>query len=278
MSHFDMNKLVVLHLYNYVKPKGEIDPLSQVEKECQVVKVSTCMRTIYILSSDALTSDKQSKAYQALITFLNKKDHYSGATIFARLEGKEAYSFLLYWMIGGVNPKRLFDDSRIIGDVRKIWNKMSVSPSPRAQVLVDLYRQLFISLFTDSTKLAGLIKLYYGVDRAESSRQLKLACENCTWAREKGFLNMISAFNYQYFAENTHLAHMKESLELSQKKLLDKAEFSPSGEVCFFKSNYEMSVQNLNAITNRLKAISDLLQLMDSELEDTGYEAIVTQS
>ncbi|WP_155823573.1 hypothetical protein [Legionella shakespearei] len=271
MSHFDMNKLVVLHLYNYMKPKGETDPLSQVEKECQVVKVSTCMRTIYILNSDALTSAKQIQAYEALISFLNKKNHYSAAISFERLEGTKAYEFLLYWMIGGVNPKRLFDDSRIIGDVRAIWNKMLVSQSPRARPLVDLYKPLFFSLFTDSTQLAGLVKLY---DRGELSQQLQRACQNCSWAREKGFLNLVSGFNYQYFAQGTHLHHMQTSLEVLEKKIMDKAQLSSSGEVCFFKSNYEITEQQLTAISQRLKAILDLAQLINTMLNDNSDETL----
>lgn len=261
MSHFDMNKLVVLHLYNYMKPKGETDPLSQVEKECQVVKVSTCMRTIYILNSDALTSEKQTLAYEALITFLNKKNHYSAATSFERLEGPQAYEFLLYWMVGGVNRKRLFDDCRIIGDVRAIWNKMSVSQSPRAQVLVKLYKPLFLSLFNDSTKLAALVKLY---DRAELSQQLKRACQNCSWARENGFLDLISGFDYQYFAQGTHLIQMQISLKLLEERIMDKAELSSTGQVISFKSKYEVTEEKLTAISQRLEAISDLLQLLDN--------------
>lgn len=263
---FDINKLVVLHLYNYTKPKGEPDPLSQVEKECQVVKVSTCMRTIYILNSDALTSEKQIRVYQAFVDFLNKKDHYSGATTFERLEGQQAYAFLLYWMIGGVNSKRLFDDTRIIGDVRKIWNKMIVSPSPRAISLVDTYKQLFFNLFSDSTQLVKLVKLYNRFEQPELAEQLKRACQNCSWARVNGFLRVIARFNYQYFAEDKHLLHLKMNLEMVQQRILIKAQLSPTGDVCFFKSKYDITEEQLMGISQRLKTISSLLQLIQNVL------------
>lgn len=274
LMQFDINKLVVLHLYNYTKPKGEPDPLSQVEKECQVVKVSTCMRTIYILNSDALTSEKQIRVYQAFVAFLNKKDHYSGATTFERLEGQQAYAFLLYWMIGGVNSKRLFDDTRIIGDVRKIWNKMIVSPSPRAISLVATYKQLFFNLFSDSTQLVKLVKLYNRFEQPEFAEQLKRACQNCSWARVNGFLRVIAGFNYQYFAEDKHLLHLKMNLEVVQQRILIKAQLSPTGDVCFFKSKYEITEEQLMGISQRLKTISSLLQLIQNALNVNHVEEI----
>ncbi|WP_298628303.1 hypothetical protein [uncultured Legionella sp.] len=262
MPRFDVNKLVVLHLYNYIKPKGEQDPLVNLERKCNGVKVSTCMRIILIIHSDSLISDEQIGAYNVLSEFLNKKDVYSANIFFERLEGTKAYEFLLYWMLGGINPKRPFDDTRILGNVRDIWNKSLASSSSRAQILKTLYSTFFQCLFTDSTNLIKLLDIYNGSDKAD---KLKMACINCAWAREKGLLSLFSVFYYQSFAENTHLSCLESSLKLVEKKILDKAILSElSMEVSFFKSKHNMSPEQLDGVTNQLKTIKYLLGFLNS--------------
>lgn len=256
MSKFNVNKLVVLHLYNYMRPKGQKDPLAQVEKACQVVKLSTCMRTIYVLNKDALESAEQQEAYQALVTFVERKDMYSASTKFEFLEGSEAYQFLLYWIIGGVNPKKTFQDARILGDVREIWTKLCLSPSPYAKGLVSLYSSLFNDLFSDCTQLRKLIPVYEVQEQMPLI--LKTACANCAWARVHGFLGCLVNFDYLAFAENTYLVKFAESLSFVQEKLLCRLNVA-SGEEALQSSAAE---QQRVGIRMRLDDIEQLLSFL----------------
>lgn len=265
MPQFDINQLVVLHLYNYIKPNGEQDPLSIIEKTCKVMKLSTCMRVIYILKSDSLNTEEQLSAYNGLIDYLKRKDGYSGAITFERIDGEKAYEFLLYWMIGGINPKKTFDDQRILGDVRALWTKTQRSTSVRIKELVEIYTNLFQILFTDSVNLGKLIKVYEDLDLPELTVKLKMACFNCSWTRSRGFLDHIANFDYQYFAENSHLNPLESHLESKLKGLLSKTEFSSTGtDVCFFKSKYEISEEQLGGISVRIKTVKSLLQFLNT--------------
>ncbi|KTD45163.1 hypothetical protein [Legionella quateirensis] len=268
MPQFDLNKLVVLHLYNYSKPRGEKDPLSLIEKNCDVVKLSTCMRIIYILNSDSLVSEQQSAAYKSLTDFLNRKDMYSIATRFERLEGAKAYEFLLFWIIGGINPQKTLNDTRILGDVRSIWTKMLKSPSVRTKRLVEMYLSFFNDLFTDSANLNKMIPNYNHLELPELVVTFKNACQNCTWARVNGFLSFLTAFNYNHFTKDNYFYAMESDLKLMKNRILNKVELSPNGTVvAFFKSKYEQSQDNLIGIDIRLKTINRLLETLNLLIE-----------
>ncbi len=268
MSQFDINKLVVLHLYNYAKPRGEQDPLALIEKKCQAIKVSTCMRVIYILNSDALASEEQVNAYKSFTDYLNRDSLYTRSVFFERLDGAAAYQFLLYWILGGVNPKRQFDDTRILGDVRAIWNKMQRSTSERSQALVSIYNSFFQSLFADSTQLVPLIAIYQSkgmVDELENL--LKRACQNCCWARINDFLSCFKRFDYQCFAEGTHINQLKNSLLAEKEKILKLVELSPAGnQVCFFKTQPDASEERKMGVSLKIAKIDRLLELIALEL------------
>jgi hypothetical protein len=258
MSKFNINKLVVLHFYQYIKPTGQRDPLAQLEKVCDGVKLSTCMRVILVLNRDSLAIEQQQVAYENLMGYLDKKDSHSGAIKFQQLEGIGAYEFLLYWMVGGLNPKRTFDDCRIIGDVRGIWNKILTSTNKKAQKLVPIYSNFFNSLFTDTVNLSKLLASYDQLSVHEIADKLHTASSNCAWARAEGFLSCLNHFDYSHFAANTHLKELKWSLELMQNSILHKATRSSTGEVTFFQSAYPISEEQLAGINKRLKTISDL--------------------
>ena len=276
MPQFDLNKLVVLHLYNYSKPRGEQDPLSKIEKNCDVVKVSTCMRIIYILNSDSLSSEQQSAAYDSLTDFLDRKDMYSIAIGFERLDGAKAYEFLLFWMIGGVNPKKTLNDTRILGDVRSIWTKMLESPSLRTKRLVEIYLTFFNDLFTDSVNLNKLLPYYNHLEQAKLVEVFKTVCQNCTWARIHGFLCILTAFNYNHFTNNNYLHLLEFDLTLIKNKILNKVELSPSGTVIsFFNSKYEQSGVNLKGIDTRLRNVNRLLEYLSS-LKERRTEIILS--
>ncbi|RUR18493.1 hypothetical protein ELY21_07255 [Legionella sp. km535] len=265
MPQFDLNKLVVLHLYQYSKPRGEQDPLYRVEKTCDAVKLSTCTRIIYILTSDSLVSEEQSAAYKSLTDFLGRQDMYSGGIKFERLDGDKAYEFLLYWMIGGINPKKTLNDPRILGDVRALWTKMTASPSARAQKLVEIFSAFFKDLFTDSASLHKLLSVNKHLDQATLVETFKNACQNCTWARVNGFLSCLSGFTYQHFLDNTYLEHFEINLRLVKDKILNKVELSPTGAVIsFFQPKYEPSEERLKGIEHRLKTVNELIAYLNA--------------
>jgi len=286
MPQFAIDKLVVLHLYKYCKPKGEKDPLQNVEKSCQVVKLSTCMRTIYVSTTDAMPVGPGTP-YEQFSDYINKKEGYSSIE-FERLEGQAAYRFLLYWMIGGFNPKNTLSDVRIKGDVRLIWDKIVRSSSPYKQKLVPIYRNLFDVFFEDSAKISKLIPVYIDLEKEELEDRLKLICRTCSWARTNGFLSSITSFDYRHFGKNSYIDALQNVLEKSEKKLISKAIFSSprsGSKVVFFKSNYEITDANLNGITKRLESIRCLLTVLEQlkcktissnidqfMAEDTDYE------
>lgn len=268
MSKFNINKLVVLHLYNYIKPSGQRDPLTLIENACQGVRISTCMRIVLVLNTDALVTEEQLKAYASLTDFLDKKDNYSAAIFFERLNGVKAYEFLLYWMIGGINPKRTFDDCRIIGDVRSIWNKITGSTGYKSQILTPVYTGLFNILFADTVQLYKLIDIYNELNIGDLVNKLQTATKNCAWARLSGFLSCLNNFNYAHFAEGTYLEEMKRSLECMKQALLSKVTQSPSGEITFFQSNYEVTKNTFEGIKTRLETISQLLVRLQGLIQD----------
>ncbi len=260
MSGFDVNNLVVLHLYNYIKPGEGKDPLQQVEKACQVVKLSTCMRTIYVLNKDALKSEGQQFALQALTAFIDRRDMYSASTKFECLEGVTAYQFLLYWILGGINPKKTFQDERILGEVRNTWAKLCASPSNRAKERVILYNSLFNDLFTDSGNLRKLIPMDESFDRDFLEPLLKTACERCAWARVNGFLACMINFDYKAFADGSHLEQFKEYLIILEKRLLPRSK-APLGEEALQSIEAE---KQREGICKRLEEIERLFLLLDS--------------
>lgn len=243
-----------------MKPKGEKDPLAQVEKACQVIKLSTCMRTIYVLNKDALSSEEQQRAYQALIAFIQRKDIYSASTQFEYLEGPKAYQFLLYWIIGGVNPKQTFHDVRILGDVRAIWTKMCASPSYRVQALVEQYKFFFKDLFSDSIQLSKLISIYESLEQKSLAIKLQAACLNCSWARTNGLLGCLVSFNYVHFAEGVHPKELEKSLSGVQEKLSIRSK-APSGEEALQTLAAE---HQREGIRKRLLEIEQLLLFLNS--------------
>lgn len=274
MPRFDFKKLVVLHLYNYIRPRGVKDPLEQVEKECQVVKLSTCMRTIYVLNSEALSSEAQQEAYKALVTFIEKRDMYSGSTRFEKLEGAEAYEFLLYWILGGVNPKSTFHDSRILGDVRAIWSKMSISTSPRVKHLTEVYRSFFNDLFTDSVNLNKLIPSYEHLELIEMKKILKRACSNCSWARVNEFLVYLSGFNYINFSEDTHIEELETLINYTERKLVQKSEFlNRLGIGLFATPELDIQITGIRLRLIQMEQLYAVLRLKKAELTASTDDA-----
>lgn len=261
MSSFDFNQLIVLHLYNYRKPKGEKDPLSEIAKLCQVVKLSTCMRTVFVLNTNALNSDAQKRAYESLLSFLAKKNVYSAGVLFERFEGEAAYQFLLHWMIGGINAKRPFNDTRILGDVRAIWSKMLVSTSVKVKEVVKIYTPLFNNLFADTVQLNKLIPLYAPFEPERLAKKLKTACINCAWSRVRGLLSSLTGFNYFHFAEEMHVTALEASLQTVQQRILKTmATASANGKTAFFKQGF--TDNNIQGIAKQLAQVTQSLEFL----------------
>lgn len=178
----------LLHLCEYRKEAGRQDPLKPLE-QLRPLKLSSCMRHVYLF-------EKNEKTLAALKCFLSKREASYFVKSYDILHDDEAYQFLLFWLIGGLNPKQLFSDTRIIGVVRAIWNQVCYEAASQPlkeqllkhQYLKKAYEKLMVPLFEDVSFLGKIIP---HVKEEERDSKLKLACERCGQLREQGILTLI---------------------------------------------------------------------------------------
>lgn len=289
MPGFSLSNLYVVHVYNYIKPKGQTDLLTPIEKHCHAVKLSTCMRHIYVFNAEILSSDDTEKAEKAksacrdLESFVQLNDQYSSTTILEFYQGENAYSFLLFWMSAGLNPKKMFDDHRILGDVRAVWTALNKSTSLRNQLLVEEYKYFFNDLFIDVIGLLKLVDQFIEMNQEtwrdellvgeakklkhEYAKELKTACDHCAWTRVNGFLSFIANLDYASFLNNTFLQEIKLKTEYTKSTLEKKLVFSVDGKaVGFFKAKAPCSVEKLSGLNNRLQLFTELLEKIEQKI------------
>ncbi len=275
MPAIPINKLVVLHLCHYAKPKGMKDPLELVAKKGKALRLSTCMRIVYLFNADDLTEEFQT-TYNLLTDHVNKQKNeisYNQPLVCERLEGQKAYEFLLNWSLGGLHPEKTFTDQRVRGRIRELWDKKSKSQDLNTKELVRKYVYIINALFADSAQINKLLPTYIISEKGVA--KLKAVFQHCAWSRTHGFLDTFGAFNYTHFETNAYLDQLRTMLEKAKSKLLQRVTFSElSSEIVFFKSSYKVSLDNLTGIKKKLDKWEALLKLLPKIQQDDSEDEI----
>lgn len=199
-----LDKLTVLHLYNYSKPKGKASSLKRFTQQVNPLVLSTCMRHIYLFPTlDEITKQK---ALDPLLETLNTPFKGQSLYHYDYLKGKEAYAFLLYWAVGGLNHKNRFNDLRILGDLRKILHAEEQSLRQTSKDAWQDNKETALALRLDAKLLlGGMAAMSNEWDEEEQAYFIKKACQQCAWARDIGLLDLLPNINYNVFFEGVNL-------------------------------------------------------------------------
>ncbi|KTD41087.1 hypothetical protein [Legionella parisiensis] len=253
----DFNLLRLLHLIDYQKPKGEQCPLELFRRRINPIELSTCMRHLYLFSS----GQAETSQYQEILLNLNTPRVHQKVLQLDALEGSQVYRFLLFWVIGGLNNKKPFNDERILGDLRKICRNYEHSPSPAKKEAWEQNQAVLQALLTDAKYLLKLTK-HIELPLEEKKLLLKAVCDHCTWVREQGFFEITPSIDYSSFLDKKEMVvHLHGVLEIVRQKLdvelskiaVDKAPIS------FLFSN------SANHLQDKLKQIDKLQMLLIDE-------------
>lgn len=150
------SNLHIVHLYDYQKPEEGQCPLELFVKSVNPVALSTCMRHIYIFTSAQLTGKEQ--VFDNVITQIQTPQPHKKTAFCEYLQGEQAYQFLLFWSIGGLNKNKLFADERILGDLRKSCTQYEKSNSTKKQKAWKENKTVMLALEMDSKNLLPLTK------------------------------------------------------------------------------------------------------------------------
>jgi len=192
-----LDQLNVLHITQYKKPKGKHCPLKNFNRNVRALPLSTCMRIIFIYSAKY---DPDEKYQKELILKLNAfPSEYQNRYEFQK--GIDAYQFLLYWIVGGLNQKRPFNDTRILYQLRKCINKLKRSQGINKEKWEE-YKSMTGDLLKDGKSiLKWLQTLTLEMDQYEKKKQIKDVCSYTAIAREEGLLDIIPGIDYGAFAD-----------------------------------------------------------------------------
>ncbi|KTD23752.1 Uncharacterised protein [Legionella lansingensis] len=218
-----LSSLYVLHVYDYQKREGAQCPIQRLIKEVNPVVLSTCMRHIYVFSEQQVAEKKE--LLPEIVRTLQTPVLHQKTPHCELLQGNEAYQFLLFWIIAGLNSKKPFADERILADVRKKCRSYESTTSQQKINAWSVNKIVMLALLTDGKHLLNVTKKLDEEQHKVKERQLRSACENCTWAREKGFMPLLSTIDYKVFPEREKmLTHLQEILMLKETKIRQKLE------------------------------------------------------
>ncbi|WED42545.1 hypothetical protein [Legionella cardiaca] len=262
----NLSALYLLHLYDYQKTTaGNLDPLSNLKKDFNPLILSTCMRHLYLFSEEQV-GEKRDNLENFLREMQTPKLHQKMSKI-ELLQGTQAYEKLLFWVIGGLNPKKPFNDERILGDLRKTYQSYENTSSPKRKVAWEANKPVILALLADGKNLLALTK-----ELAKNDNQkelLEIACKNCTWARENGFLPFLSTVNYAVFVDQGEMiAHFQELLQVKERKTLTELRKHSANQVplsfLFSEDPAKFALQNN---LDEIVKLKKLLNKITSEYE-----------
>lgn len=253
-----LDELHVLHIYSYSKPKGKPCLLRKFIEEINPLMVSTCMRHIYIFSSSQLEAHEAH--LEELKTQLTNPGEHQARSEYDHLRGEDAYAWLLYWVIGGYNKKKLFDDPRILGDLRATLRKYEISHKSAWCTAWSSNKEIVIALRTDGKYLLEWVKhLPPKLKNEEKIEMLREACALCTQLRKQGLLPFLTGFDYSSLTSETRmweaieekLDDMENKLQLECEKIIKRS----SGETGFL---FEQSLMHIDQKLEKIKKIRKL--------------------
>lgn len=252
--------LRLLHLTEYQKPKGEQCLLELFRRKINPIELSTCMRHLYLFSVEQL--EMHSDQYNEILLNLKKPRLHQKSLQLDALEGSEVYRFLLFWVIGGLNNKKPFNDERILGDLRKICRNYELSKSPAKKEAWEQSQAVMKALLTDAKHLLKLTK-NIELPLEEKKILLKAACDRCTWVREQGFFEITPCIDYASFLDKKEMAvHLYRTLEMAHQKVNIEL-----GKVAVEKAPISLLFsKSTNRLQNKLSQIGKLqILLIDEE-------------
>lgn len=244
-------ELQVLHIYQYNKASGQHCPLVQFIKEVSPLIVSTCMRHIYIFTAKQL-ENKEESLTNLLHHLKNPGEHQIKST-YDYLEGKEAYTFLLYWVLGGLNPKKPFNDVRILGSLREALYKAESGNSVSKKATWESNKLFAICLRKDSKNLIEWVQtLPENMTYPEKEQFIKAVCTRCTWAAEEGLLALFGNFDYSNLVSETEMfAHIHKLITIDEQRTT-----SERNKIRERTSPHQfLSLQSIKHIDERLTAL-----------------------
>ncbi|KTD79419.1 hypothetical protein [Legionella waltersii] len=189
--------LHVIHLYEYQKPESDKCPVEKLKSELNPLVLSTCMRHIYIFSSEQLTGKEQK--LEELLKAISTPQPYRKIPHCEHLQGNAAYQFLLYWLIGGKNPKKQFSDERVLGEFRKTCESYKTTKSENKRAAWEANKYPMLALEADGKHLLQLTNRLSQCMINEKIALLEDACKNCTWARSVLIMNITAPLDYEMF-------------------------------------------------------------------------------
>lgn len=258
--------LRLLHLVNYQKVKGEHCPIELFKRTINPMELSTCMRHLYLFNADQVGSHTDD--YKHTLEKLQKPRLHQTPIQFEAMEANEAYQFLLFWVIGGLNNKKPFDDERILGQVRKISRIYELSPSPYKRETWKQNQAVIQALLTDSKNLLKLTKMIE-LPLEEKKSLLKKVCERCTWVREQGFFEITTNINYATFVDQkSMMLHLYNVLKSARERIdLEFSKISSDKKsLCFLFSS---SVEKLRDKLKNIELLQEILIREEPALKKT---------
>ena len=219
-----VKELNLLHIYAFSKPKGERCPLRRFNQVVNPLAISTCMRHIYVYSDAQLEGKEES--LNSLIGKLNDPGQHQALNKYDHLKGREAYAFLLYWVVGGLNNKSPFNDLRILGDLRKTLHTIEHS-NKKSNINAWFHNKEVANSFRrDSKYLLDWVKnLPSELELDEKKVIVMNACRNCAWAREEGLFDLLTQFDYENFVDDgLMMEHISEQLNWTELKIKQEQE------------------------------------------------------
>ncbi len=254
-DNMKLDELHILHIYSYSKPEGEPCLLKRFVQKVNPLAVSTCMRHIYIFSSPQLEAHKTH--FEELERQLTNPRKHQARSEYEHIRGEEAYAWLLYWVIGGYNKKKPFDDPRILGDLRATLRSYEISNKRAWSAAWFHNKEIAIALRMDGKHLVEWVKLLpQELSSEEKSGMLREACYRCTQLRTRGLLPFLTGFDYSSLSSETimreaiekQLDFMEKKSQQEHKKFLQRT----SGETGF------LFAQGMMHIENKLKRIAEI--------------------
>jgi hypothetical protein len=222
------------------------------------------MRHIYIFSSEQLTGKEQK--FEEFLIAISTPQPYRKVPHCEHLQGNAAYEFLLYWLIGGINPKKQFSDERILGDFRKTCETYKRTQSENRKLAWEANKYPILALEVDGKHLLQLTNKLKIYPISERTALLKEACKNCTWARSVLIGNISLPTDYEMFT--CHEEMLRGFLKLLQVKKLttnkELAKLSESeSELGFFFSENPKKL----CLQQKLTDIDRFIIFLTDELE-----------
>ncbi|WP_454783898.1 hypothetical protein [Legionella sp. WA2024007413] len=212
------------------------------------------MRHLYLFTAEQV--ELHDEFYNHTLVNLRKPRLYQKMPQPDVLEGIEVYRFLLFWVIGGLNKKKPFNDERILGDLRRISRSYEISQSPYKKESWKQNKAVVQALLTDAKYLLKLTKIEMPLEKKKEL--LKTACDHCAWVREKGFFEITPCIDYSSFLDKKEMfVHLFEMLEIMRKKIdteLDKIS-SEKASLHFLFSKSADRLQNKMECLDKLHAL-----------------------